>query len=350
MIAFRVDANATVATGHLFRCISIAKCCRKAGYDCVFLLAQDEYTDVLAREGFDYRILNIKWDDWNYGTDIVKKVLKEYGAECLVVDSYRVTEDFFEELISVVPIFYMDDLCNKRYKVTATLHYSEWEQEHILADLYAGTDVQVYAGMKFMPLRENFANVVSDTPKQYQILITTGGSDSYHVTLRLLQALVNDAFFAERQICVVLGRMNMDKAEIDRISAEYSNITVFQNISNMDEVMRQSEYAVTAGGTTVYELMASGVPFVCFGFSDDQKYFGERLAEHGNAMWAGDAREDAEAMIGNLKSCLKKMLEMSDAEVQACIQKNKAVVDGYGAARIADILMDLCQKKERSAE
>lgn len=347
MIAFRLDANSSVATGHMFRCISIAKQCRKEGKDCIFLLAEEEYTEVLDREGFPYCVMNIKWDDWNYGIDVVEKCLKEYQAECLVVDSYRVTSLFFQRLIKEVPIFYLDDLCTQPYELSAVLHYSEWEQEHILADLYEGTHVKVYSGMKYMPLRDAFEQTSSDSMKKYELLITTGGSDTYHITQKLLQALIENPVFQKKLICAVLGKMNTDKEEIDRISQEHSNITVLQNISNMDEVMRQCRYAVTAGGTSVYELMASGVPFVCFGFSDDQKYFGERLEEYGNALWAGDAREGVDALVSKLLDSLEKMSKMDCESEQALIQRNRALIDGKGAARIADIIIDLCQERDK---
>ena len=62
MIAFRLDANASVATGHMYRCISIAKKCRELGKECLFLLAENEYTEILQKENMTYCILNIKWD------------------------------------------------------------------------------------------------------------------------------------------------------------------------------------------------------------------------------------------------------------------------------------------------
>lgn len=342
MIAFRLDANASVATGHMYRCISIAKKCRELGKECLFLLAENEYTEILQKENMPYCILNIKWDDWDYGIEKVKQCLIDYKVECLLVDSYRVTKKFFEDLAEIVPIFYMDDLCQEVYKVSATLHYSEWEQEKVLATLYKGTGVKVYSGMKYMPLRECFEQQPLSEEKKYKILITTGGSDTYHITLNLLKTLIQDETVAKEPICAVLGKMNTDKAEIEELVKNYSNITVLQNISNMDEVMRQSENAVTAGGTSVYELMASGVPFVCFGFSDDQKYFGERLEEHGNALWAGDARECVLQLVSNLKCQLMELIQMDLKERQALITKNRSLLDGQGAKRIAEILVEMC--------
>ena len=58
MIGFRVDANEEIATGHLMRCIAIAKACRKQGQDCIFFLAEEKETGRLLEAGFPYRVLN----------------------------------------------------------------------------------------------------------------------------------------------------------------------------------------------------------------------------------------------------------------------------------------------------
>ena len=108
--------------------------------------------------------------------------------------------------------------------------------------------------------------------------------------------------------------------------------------------MHASRCALTSGGTTVYELMACGVPFICIGFSDDQVFFGRRLDAHGNAIWAGDARED-EGFIQNLLKTVLKFTQKSDLELGEISLKNKKTVDGKGALRIAEILKELSVSK-----
>lgn len=56
MIIFRADANETVATGHLMRCMTIAEACREKGVECEFWLAEDKETERLRQAGFSYRI------------------------------------------------------------------------------------------------------------------------------------------------------------------------------------------------------------------------------------------------------------------------------------------------------
>ena len=63
MIIFRADANETVATGHLMRCMTIADACREKGMECEFWLAEDKETERLRQAGFSYRILGSQWDD-----------------------------------------------------------------------------------------------------------------------------------------------------------------------------------------------------------------------------------------------------------------------------------------------
>ncbi len=340
MIAFRLDANASVATGHMYRCISIARVLRKAGEECIFLLAQDENTNLLEKEGFQYYILNISWENWDEGVSVVKEWIVKNRPSCLVADSYKVTKNFFARLIDEVPILYLDDLCDTVYPVSAVIHYSEWPREDTLQKLYAGTDVATYAGMQYVPLREAFEKKTEDA-RGYELMITTGGSDTYHVTLKVLKKLLQHPFRKEQQICIVMGRMNTDAEEILRLTEPFENITVLQNISNMDEIMRQSKYAISACGTSIFELMASGVAFVCFGFSDDQVYFGERLEKFGNALWAGDAREDAEHVTDVLLEKLEELRSRSQEEIRQLTDGNRTLTDGRGASRIAQIIKDL---------
>ena len=57
MIIFRVDANETIATGHLVRCISIAVELIKRGEPCLFLLAEEKETARLEEKHIPYHIL-----------------------------------------------------------------------------------------------------------------------------------------------------------------------------------------------------------------------------------------------------------------------------------------------------
>ena len=345
MIFFRLDANSQVATGHLYRCLSIAKQCQRLGKECGFILSSDEYREFVIGSGFSCTALDLKWDDWDYGLEALKAFLAENHAECLLVDSYHVTASFFEGLGHVVPVFYLDDLCKEAYDVDAVLHYSEWDGDHYLEELYKEKDVSVFAGMKYMPLREAF-HEIKPSKKEFDLLITTGGTDPHHVTLKLLESIGGKKALNDLSVCVILGRFNEDEEQIRELIARLKSngregqITIFRNVTNMKELMCASKLAITSGGTTVYELMACGVPFVCFGFSDDQKVFGERLSKHGNAFWGGDVRGKKE-FVSDLMQAFEKLLALPAEEFQRMKDNNQRLVDGKGAERIAKLLISI---------
>ena len=47
MIAIRADANPVIGSGHIMRCISVAKEIERGGTECVFLTADHEADNLL---------------------------------------------------------------------------------------------------------------------------------------------------------------------------------------------------------------------------------------------------------------------------------------------------------------
>ena len=101
MIVFRADANETVATGHLMRCMTIAEACREKGAECEFWLAEDKETERLKTAGFPYRILGSRWDELEEELPLLQKQFEKLEAQgkkisYLVVDSYQANSHYLE--------------------------------------------------------------------------------------------------------------------------------------------------------------------------------------------------------------------------------------------------------------
>lgn len=342
MIVFRLDANEKIATGHMYRCISIAKECIKRGEECIFLVAKGGFTEPLEKAGMTFEELDLNPENWDEGIEVLIEKLREVKASLLVVDSYKVTANFFEKVSREINVFYLDDLCKESYNLKAALHYSEFEDEDFIGKIYAGTDVKTYRGTRFVPLRSEFSQGEIDNARKYDILITTGGSDTYHITKILLGKITSDERFSDSKICAILGKLNLDDEEIKNTYSENENVTILQNISNMGEVMNNCKYAVTAAGITVYELMASGVLPNVFAFSEDQVFLGERLKERNISFYSGDARVDAEAVAESLKNNLYKLISSGEEKRIIKARENLKIADGKGSGRIADILVGMC--------
>lgn len=135
---------------------------------------------------------------------------------------------------------------------------------------------------------------------------------------------------------VIVGSMNRNEDMLRELAAEDPKIILHKNIPDMWRYMQQCEAAVSAGGTTLLELCACGIPTVCFAFADNQLEFAEEMAEHNLLIYAGDVREKDDAPHA---ICEKLVCYTKDAGKRAqSFERMRRLVDGKGAERIAAFL------------
>lgn len=331
-VGFRVNANERVATGHLMRCITLALECLRQGSSCVFLLGDLTCKDMLIKNKLEYINLNRPSDDWEQEIKDIRYIIAQENITHLVVDSYTVTEKYLSELKQSLYVVYMDDFCTRVHDVNAIVNSSQWPEQSTLQEKYRDTDVKVLAGTNFAPLRREFYGAYQRICKEKQIMITTGGTDPFHVAKRVVELLRKNHMFDEYKIIVIAGKLCEDIQELHLMAESDDRLRIKSNVSNMAEIMKESCMAVTAGGMTVYELCACGIPMVCFSFSDDQLGFAKKFDKRGVLLYAGDARfqEDTPQNI----VCKLEWLIVSEKFQKESREKMHELVDGKGAARI----------------
>lgn len=346
MIGFRVDANERIATGHLMRCISIAVQCQKLGEECIFFMAEDKEAKRLQEKGIPYEILTKQQSicspdmecpiNMESEINIMKRLVVDKELKWLVVDSYEATASYLTALDKCVPVLYIDDMCKELYPIAALLHYSQWPDEASYEEKYRDTATHVLAGMQYAPLREEFCDRISRGRREKSILITTGGTDTYNVSGRLLQYCMKRQEFADYVFHVIIGSLNQHESMLQELAGNNANIQLHKNVRNMSDYMRSCEMAVSAGGTTLFELCACKIPAVCFSFADNQKGFTEEMGQREMMLCAGDARvhDGIEARIGER---LLTYMENKDLR-RAYANRMGELVDGCGSLRIAEFL------------
>ena len=104
--------------------------------------------------------------------------------------------------------------------------------------------------------------------------------------------------------------------------------------------MKQCDVAVTAGGSTIYELSALGVPFICFSCAENQESLVDYVEISGSGMAAGkwhSGSEKTRNRIGELLDELRTDLKKREA----LSMREKAMVDGRGARRLAKAIIEI---------
>lgn len=343
MIGFRIDANERIATGHLMRCMAIAKGFQRRGEEVVFFLAEEKETQRLKEQNIPYIVLHSQWNDLEWELPALKERLREYVVTRLIVDSYQATKGYLESLNQCVKVIFIDDMAEETYQIAGVIHYSNWPWDVTYKKRYEGLDTVCMVGMEYTPLREEFYPSEEESVKK-NILLTTGGTDPYDVAGRLLEYVKESQQKRGKlpdqvHFLVISGSMNQNKPHLKKLAEENCWITLCENVNNMGELMRASYLAVSAGGTTLYELCACKVPTISFSFADNQEGFTEEMGEQGIMFYAGDARKEKRL----IEIVYNKLAEMWNDE-KICGQfreKMGILVDGKGVERLVDQILEI---------
>lgn len=379
MVVIRADANSKIGMGHVMRCLSVADALLKRGEEVLFVTADDTPVPLLTKKGVPYCVLHTDYADMEAELPELWEVLRELpqGAESpdaalaqkntsILVDSYYVTEKYLAALKKRITTIYMDDIYAFSYPVDMLINYNIYGEEMGYEKDAAFADTKLLLGTEYVPLREEFSagagyaqsrkelsaeteNVTPAEDRLHQtaeqgrtadggILITTGGSDSFNLAGQLLMEAMKYDALKEKEYHVVSGSLNPHIGELQALAQKHENIHIHCNVTNMAELMAESEVALSAGGSTLYELCAVGVPVIAFSFAENQERLVQTFVKRGIAQYGGNYRTDGNKMIQNTIAGLETLLE--DKNLRSEYRKKaRTLVDGKGAERIAEALL-----------
>lgn len=344
-IYIRVDANNEIATGHAMRTVSIAKQIRKLGGNCIFIVADEFAVSIIQQNDFEVICLNSTWNDLNQEIMKMQELIAEKQIKVLLVDSYFVTEKYLHSLSERTFVAYMDDLNLFKYPVNTIINYSTYYDSFNYKSLNYDNNVQFLLGTKYVPLREEFSQLTREKKTRLKdVLITTGGTDSYHITYLLIKQLLDTELFDLINLHVVMGRYNEDYERISKLAANKDNIILYKNIDYMCQLMMKCDAAISAGGTTLFELCACGLPTISFGIADNQLQGINSLADMGYINTVGDIRMKINEGISEILNKIGYYIDNPEVCHQYSARMQQ-LVDGKGAERIARYLLEVKGKE-----
>lgn len=344
IIGIRTDANDVVATGHMMRCMTIAKQLEKLGTKVIFFVADGYGIPMLQENGFAYEVLHTDWANLMEEIEILCQGIQLNNVRTMLFDSYRMTKQYFEELrerlADTVRFAYIDDLFEDVYPVDIIINYNAYYEQFPYDEAYSDKTCTCL-GAKYVPLREEFAKEDLADGCENSVLLSCGGGDALQSLHGILERAVREERFAKTKFQVVVGRYHQKKELLDKLAGEYDNIILHHNVSNMSELMETCQVAVSAAGTMLYELCAMERSTVFFITADNQRYDSDFFAEDERMVFAGDIRENREQCICRILDGVHALLSDNDKRM-VMKEKLRQVTDGKGAERIAKVLLEQC--------
>lgn len=334
-LLIRADAAPEIGAGHVMRCLALSQAWKERGGDTVFLgrCEAPALRERLAREGFRHlpvagahpdpadlaatlaavRDTGASWVILDgYGFDPgFQRGIKESGARVLVLDDYR-----------HLPEYHADLVLNQSIGAEAF-------------DYGLGQGGQALLGCRYVLLRSEFLNAgqsgkrPADAP--LRVLVTLGGADAGNVTGMVLEAL---ASLSPRDFLVraVAGPANPNVARLKEQAAGLGDFVTIVEGADMPAEMAGADFAVTAAGSTCWELLYLGVPLACLVLADNQAGIAAGLGRAGAALSLGRA----EAISGREVAARVELLLRDAARRAAMSRAGQGLVDGRGARRVVE--------------
>ena len=317
------------------RCLSIAKAFALRGYESLFLIADERAKALVENNGFQTICLGTEWTDMESELSLFLQVVRAQQPEMILIDSYYVTGKYLRTISQECKTAYIDDMNLERYDVNAIINYNIYARVYNYS-WYIGTKTKLILHPKFTPLRDEFKSCPKHAMRAVtDILVSAGGSDPEKITEKLIAEVC--PVFPDVKFHVIVGTLNPRLDDIKKLADEKENAVIHINEKHMSDLMENCDIAISAAGTTLYELCACGTPTITYTLADNQIVAAEQFDAQGIMLSAGDCREDDE-FSGRVKMLLRKLIEDNRLRVELSTRMQE-LVDGKGAERIVDALL-----------
>lgn len=352
MIGIRADANSIIATGHVMRCLTIAKALMDMGEEVTFFIADEESKRLLCADPrankLNVVVLGSDYQDMEGEVEALEKELKARNITMLLVDSYSVTISYFEKLKIICRVAYLDDLNKETYPVDMLINYSGYASNMGYEEAYAGSkdvfgkSTRLLLGLNYAPLREQFyqegpSDKNCDT---MNILLSTGGADTCGMLMPILKETDKNGLFENAIWHVVVGDYVSNPEDISSFAGKREAVVIHKSVKNMAELMNKCQLAVIAAGTMLTECAALRLPALFYQIADNQKINVLYWSKVSGMTFAGNVLEEGkDAVITNICDNVKELTSSMD-KLEKMSQSLASITDGRGAIRIAKALIE----------
>jgi UDP-2,4-diacetamido-2,4,6-trideoxy-beta-L-altropyranose hydrolase len=334
LLLIRADANARMGTGHLMRCLALAQAWQAQGGEAIFVTAC-ENTGLLGRlrdEGLQVIRLERAFpdaDDWA----MTSQVLVAHPGAWVVLDGYNFDPSYQLRVKEAGhPLLVIDDMAHlDHYYADVVLN----QNLHAAQLTYSCEPYTcLLLGTRYVLLRREFwpwcgwQREIPDIARK--VLVTLGGADPDNVTFKIVQAL-RQVDVDGLEVVVVIGASNPHHQELE-FAVRHSPfaIRLENNVTNMPELMAWADVAISAGGSTCWELAFMGLPNLALILSDNQRPVAEGLGATDVAVNLGLAASltphDIAHMLAELGCAFERRTFMA--------RRGRELVDDLGAARV----------------
>lgn len=315
-VAFRVDASDRIGTGHVMRCLSLARTLADNGIRSHFLCRahSGHMMKRIKEEGHNLIILPVLiehqecWLGSSWPSDASETInhLKSINVGWVVVDHFfidasweaRVKQDL------EVCIMVIDGLANRPHNCDLLLDQTYSVEGKKRWKALVPSTCELFVGPKYALFRSEFlkaqvklGNRRTDVER---IFIAFGGVDHVNATHKTLLSL-DFGCLRERNITVdvIVGPQNPHINFLKEKYGDLEGLNLYVNPDGIPVLMASADIAIGAGGTMMWERALLQLPTLIISIASNQVPLARSLHAINAAIYVGDIHDISSPMIKN---------------------------------------------------
>ena len=326
-VAIRADADPSIGSGHVVRCLALAEEGLALGHRVV--LHSHRLPPALREWAADLSVDIVEVEE-PPGSAADARLLLDTAADVHLVDGYRFGASFHDEHAAATPrpiLVVVDD--NREVPVThadLVLNPGAHADGSLYADLAPD---RLAIGPDHAIIRRSIAGIDPGRPdppsgRPRRLLVSLGGGDPLGLTDRLLDAMLP---FDDIEVRVTRGGLVADGPDGD-IVARGEGVTAVTG--DLADSLAWADLAILGAGTSLWEAAHLGLPVIAVVVADNQTATSESARKAGFAL-RRDGR-DANAIPDTLADVRSLLFDRN--RLDAMSDAGRRLIDGRGVSRV----------------
>jgi UDP-2,4-diacetamido-2,4,6-trideoxy-beta-L-altropyranose hydrolase len=336
-LIIRADASPRIGTGHVMRCLALAQQWQQKNGAVFFVSAEITPTlgDRLKAEPIQTAVINAAPGSIEDAEQTLAHA-SACGASWIVADGYVFGAAWQKHIKdSALHLLVIDDYGHSEYyHADIILNQNASAHESIYTNRDSTT--RLLLGTRYTLLRKEFSawrDWKRLVPRRAtKVLVTLGGSDPDNITSIVIEAL---ARLPNIECVIVSGGSTPHLPSLKELIAPNAfNMRFEVNATNMPELMAWADIAISAAGSTSWELAYMGLPSLLIVAASNQRSIADILAQIGVSL---TLHKQESVTVENVAKAVRFLLENEQRLIEMSTLGRK-LVDAHGASRIVAAL------------
>lgn len=362
-VVFRVDASIQMGTGHVMRCLTLADALKNRGAECYFICREHSgnliglitqrgyhvdalpYMDLSQEDKLQNHNADLAHASWLGATQktdasLCIPIMQALKPDWLIVDHYALDIRWEQVLRPYCKrVMVIDDLADRQHDCDILIDQNYlplYEQRY---DHLVPVTTKKLLGPSFILLRDEFSalrkKILKRTPSaEAYFLINFGGVGNYFLLSKVIEAI---NIFQQESFFIVTGKLEAHQFLELRKAISYSKVKIVETTVNIASLMSQSQYAIGACGSTVWERFCLGLNSGLIEMAENQT----PLLNYLTKMNLIDNLGNVNSLTTDDILKLLQNLDLTDAKYSHRKTSIMSLIDGKGTQRVVEMILEV---------